>query len=246
MKFISWNVNGLRAVMKKGFKDYFDSVDADIFAIQETKMQEEQKSFDFPNYYEYWSCAEKKGYSGTLIYTKKKPLQVTYGTESGKYNDEGRIITLEFENYYFVNVYVPNSQRELTRLDYRMQFEEDFKGYLLLLDTKKPVVLCGDLNVAHTEIDLKNPKSNERNAGFTIEERTKFQALLNAGFTDTYRYLYPDKIEYTWWSYMFNARQNNAGWRIDYFLTSNRLQDKIKDSKIFGDVLGSDHCPVGL
>jgi exodeoxyribonuclease-3 len=246
MKFVSWNVNGLRAAMNKGFKDFFDSMDADIFAIQETKMQEEQKSFDFPNYYEYWNCAEKKGYSGTLIYTKKKPLKVTYGTESGKYNDEGRIITLEYEGFYFVNVYVPNSQRELARLDYRMEFEDNFRGYLSQLDKKKPVILCGDLNVAHHEIDLKNPKSNERNAGFTIEERTKFTKLLEAGFTDTFRYLYPEEIKYTWWSYMFNARKNNAGWRIDYFIISNRIKDKLIDSFIWSEVYGSDHCPVGI
>jgi exodeoxyribonuclease-3 len=245
MKFVSWNVNGLRAALKKGFGDFFKTMDADIFAIQETKMQSDQKDFDFPDYYEYWNCADKKGYSGTLIYTKKKPLDVVYGVD-GKYNDEGRAITLEFEDYYFVTVYTPNSQRELTRLDYRMQFEDDFKTYLLHLDAHKPVIVCGDLNVAHQEIDLKNPKSNERNAGFTIEERTKFQALLNSGFTDSFRYLYPDTIKYTWWSYMFNARQNNVGWRIDYFLLSNRIADKLQDSLIFDDVQGSDHCPVAI
>jgi len=246
MKFISWNVNGLRACMNKGFKDYFEEMNADIFAIQETKMQEEQKEFDFKGYYEYWNCANKKGYSGTLIYTKEKPINVIYGIDGEKYNDEGRIITLEFENYYFVTAYVPNSQRELTRLDYRMEFEDDFNKYLNHLDLKKPVVLCGDLNVAHNEIDLKNPKSNQKNAGYTIEERTKFQYLLDSGFTDTFRYLYPEAVKYSWWSYMFNARNNNAGWRIDYFIISNRLKENLKDSSIYTDVHGSDHCPVSI
>ncbi len=245
MKFVSWNVNGLRAAIKKGFSDFFNEVDADIFAIQETKMQKEQKEFDFPGYYEYWNCADKKGYSGTLVYTKKKPLNVTYGIE-GKYNDEGRIINLEFEDFYFVNVYSPNSQRELARLDYRMQFEDEFRNHLMHLDSLKPVIVCGDLNVAHRPIDLKNPKSNERNAGYSIEERTKFESLLNAGFTDSFRYLYPDTVKYTWWSYLFNARQNNAGWRIDYFLLSNRIKDKLIDSLIYNEVLGSDHCPVAI
>lgn len=244
MKFVSWNVNGLRAIQKKGFKDFFEQIDADIFAIQETKMQEEQKDFDFPNYYEYWNCADKKGYSGTLIYTKEKPLNVSYGIDNEKYNDEGRIITLEYQDYYFVTVYVPNSQRELTRLDYRMQFEDDFRDYLTKLDSLKPVIVCGDLNVAHREIDLKNPKSNERNAGFTIEERSKFQVLLDSGFIDSFRYLYPEKIQYTWWSYIFNARKNNIGWRIDYFLISSRIINQLKDSIIYDDVFGSDHCPV--
>lgn len=246
MKFVSWNVNGLRAVQKKGFKEFFEKIDADIFAIQETKMQEDQKDFDFPNYYEYWNCADKKGYSGTLIYTKEKPLSVSYGIDDEKYNDEGRIITLEYQDYYFVTVYVPNSQRELTRLDYRMQFEDDFRLYLTKLDSLKPVIVCGDLNVAHREIDLKNPKSNERNAGFTIEERTKLQALLDSGFVDSFRYLYPEKIQYTWWSYMFNARKNNVGWRIDYFLISSRITNQLNDSIIYDDVLGSDHCPVAI
>ncbi|NLD26263.1 MAG: exodeoxyribonuclease III [Acholeplasmataceae bacterium] len=245
MKFVSWNVNGLRAALKKGFVEFFDKMNADIFAIQETKMQSDQKEFDFPGYHEYWNCADKKGYSGTLIYTKKEPIDVIYGID-GKYNDEGRAITLEFEDYYFVTVYTPNSQRELTRLDYRMQFEDDFKAYLMHLDAHKPVIVCGDLNVAHKEIDLKNPKSNERNAGFTIEERTKFQTLIDSGFTDSFRYLYPDTIKYTWWSYMFNARQNNVGWRIDYFLLSNRIADKLQDSLIYDDVQGSDHCPVAI
>lgn len=246
MKFVSWNVNGLRAVQKKGFKEFFEKIDADIFAIQETKMQEDQKDFDFPNYYEYWNCADKKGYSGTLIYTKEKPLSVSYGIDDEKYNDEGRIITLEYQDYYFVTVYVPNSQRELTRLDYRMQFEDDFRLYLTKLDSLKPVIVCGDLNVAHREIDLKNPRSNERNAGFTIEERTKFQALLDSGLVDSFRYLYPEKIQYTWWSYMFNARKNNVGWRIDYFLISRRITNQLNDSIIYDDVLGSDHCPVAI
>src|SRR5690554_1473193 len=243
MKFVSWNVNGLRACIKKGFKDFFNDIDADIFAIQETKMQEEQKEFNFEGYYEYWNSAIKKGYSGTLIYAKKKPLNVYYGIDN-KYNDEGRIITLEYDDFYFVTVYSPNSQRNLTRLNYRMQFEEDFRDYLILLDKKKPVILCGDLNVAHQEIDLKNPKTNVRNAGFTIEERTKFQTLLDNGFIDTFRYLYPEKIQYTWWSYMFNARKNNAGWRIDYFVISKRLKDNLQDSIIFSEVEGSDHCPI--
>lgn len=245
MKFVTWNVNGLRAATKKGFHDFFYGLDADIFAIQETKMQEEQKEFDFPNYFEYWNCADKKGYSGTLIYTKQKPLNVFYGIDS-KYNDEGRIITLEFDTYFFVTVYVPNSQRELTRLDYRMIFEEDFRAYLRSLDKQKPVVMCGDLNVAHKPIDLKNPDTNERNAGYTIEERTKFQALLDAGFIDSYRYLYPERIQYTWWSYMFQARPRNIGWRIDYFIVSDHAKDLIKDVVIHEDQLGSDHCPVEI
>lgn len=245
MKFVTWNVNGLRAATKKGFHDFFYKLNADIFAIQETKMQEEQKEFDFPNYYEYWNCADKKGYSGTLIYTKQKPLNVFYGIES-KYNDEGRIITLEFDTYFFVTVYVPNSQRELTRLDYRMVFEEDFRAYLQSLDKQKPVVMCGDLNVAHKPIDLKNPDTNERNAGYTIEERTKFQALLDAGFIDSYRFLYPERIQYTWWSYMFQARPRNIGWRIDYFIVSERINELIEDVVIHEDQLGSDHCPVEI
>lgn len=246
MKFISWNVNGLRACMKKGFKEFFDAMDADIFAIQETKMQEDQKEFDFKGYYEYWNSADKKGYSGTLIYTKKEPLSVVYGIDGEKYNDEGRVITLEFDDFYFVTVYVPNTQRDLARLDYRMQFEDDFRNYLMALDQKKPVVVCGDLNVAHQAIDLKNPKTNEKNAGYTIEERTKFQALTDAGFTDSFRYLYPETVKYTWWSYMFNARKNNVGWRIDYFVISDRLRESLKDSLIFDHIEGSDHCPIGL
>ncbi len=246
MKFISWNVNGLRAAMKKGFTDFFNKSDADIFAIQETKMQEDQKDFSFPGYYEYWSSAEKKGYSGTLIYTKYKPINVFYGIDGDKYNDEGRIITLEYDSFFFVNTYVPNSQRELTRLDYRMIFEDEFRNYLSQLDKIKPVILCGDLNVAHQEIDLRNPSTNTMNAGFTIEERTKFSELLNAGFIDSFRYLYPDKIEYSWWSYMFQARQRNIGWRIDYFVVSERLKDNLIDSSIQTEIEGSDHCPVTL
>lgn len=245
MRLVSWNVNGLRACMNKGFKEFFEKTKADIFAIQETKMQDFQKEFDFKDYHEYWNCAEKLGYSGTLIYTKQKPLNVIYGIDD-KYNDEGRLITLEFNDFYFVTVYVPNSQRELTRLSYRMIFEDHFRNYLMKLDKIKPVIVCGDLNVAHREIDLKNPKSNERNAGYTIEERAKFQSLLDSGFTDTFRYLYPDTIKYTWWSYMFNARVKNIGWRIDYFLVSDRLHNNLHDALIFDDVLGSDHCPIAI
>ncbi|NLG81160.1 MAG: exodeoxyribonuclease III [Bacilli bacterium] len=246
MKFISWNVNGLRACLKKGFLDFFISQDADIFAIQETKMQEAQKDFHFPGYYEYWNSALKPGYSGTLILSRTKPLSVHYGLLDGKYNDEGRAITLEFDNFFFVTVYSPNAQRELTRLTYRVEYEGHLREYLRTLDKIKPVILCGDMNVAHQEIDLKNPKENQRNAGFTIEERTEFNKLLAEGFVDTFRYLYPQTIKYTWWSYMFNARAKNIGWRIDYFVISERLKEKIKDSLIFESVLGSDHCPVGL
>ena len=246
MKFITWNVNGLRAVRKKGFDDFFHSMNADIFAIQETKMQEDQKEFEYEGYFEYWSSAMKKGYSGTLIYTKQKPLNVTYGIDGIGYNDEGRIITLEYDNFYFVNTYVPNAQPELARLDFRMNFEDNFRDYLVRLDQVKPVILCGDLNVAHNEIDLKNPKSNEKNPGFSIEERTKFQELLDAGFTDTFRYLYPDTVKYTWWSYRFNARANNAGWRIDYFVVSKRIQDEIIEVKLLNEIAGSDHCPVEI
>lgn len=246
MKFISWNVNGLRACMNKGFKEFFDTMDADIFAIQETKMQENQKEFDFEGYYEYWNSAEKKGYSGTLIYTKEKPINVINGIDGELYNDEGRIITLEFEKFFFITIYSPNSQEGLKRLDYRMEFEDKLRSYLTKLDKIKPIIVCGDLNVAHNEIDIKNPQSNQRNAGFTIEERTKFQALLDAGFTDTFRYQYPDLIKYTWWSYRFNARRNNVGWRIDYFLISNRLQKELKESFIHDEVMGSDHCPIAI
>lgn len=246
MRFISWNVNSLRNCMKKGFYEFLVETDADIFAVQETKMQEEQKTFDFPGYHEYWFSAIKKGYSGTLILTKKEPLSVSYGIDNEKYMDEGRIITLEFEDFYFVTVYTPNSQSELQRLDYRMEFEDEFRHYLTRLDKIKPVVLCGDLNVAHQEIDIKNPKYNKRSAGFTIEERTKFTMLLNSGFVDTFRYLYPEEIKYTWWSYMFQSRARNIGWRIDYFVISERLKDKLKESFIYDQVMGSDHCPVGI
>lgn len=245
MKFISWNVNGLRACITKGFNEFFERENADIFCIQETKMQEGQADIDINGYYRFMNSAEKKGYSGTLVYSKQKPLNVIYGVED-KYNDEGRVITLEFENFYFVCSYVPNSKEELKRLDYRMIFEDDIRNYLLKLKAKKPVVYTGDLNVAHYEIDIKNPKSNLRNAGFTIEERNKMTELLSAGFVDTFRMLYPEKVLYSWWSYRFNARANNAGWRIDYFLVSDDIKDKVTESTIYTDVLGSDHAPVCL
>lgn len=244
MKLISWNVNGIRACMNKGFSDFFEKIDADIFCIQETKMQEGQADISIEGYYHYMSSAIKKGYSGTLVYTKIKPLSVTYGIDNGKYNDEGRVITLEYDKFYLVNVYTPNSQDGLKRLDYRMVYEDDLRNYLLSLS--KPVILCGDLNVAHERIDIKNPDSNTKNAGFTIEERNKMTELLNSGFVDSYRYLYPQKIEYSWWSYRFNARLNNAGWRIDYFIVSNSIKDDIKDASIHTSVFGSDHCPVQL
>lgn len=247
MKLISWNVNGLRAVLKKGFLDFFNTANADIFCIQETKMQREQADFDFPGYEEYWNCAEKKGYSGTLILTKIKPLTFTYGIGIEEHDKEGRVITLEFENFYMVNCYTPNSKRELERLAYRQVWEDDFRAYLMALDKKKPVILCGDLNVAHQEIDLKNPKTNRRNAGFTDEERNKMTALLASNFTDTFRYLYPDKTDaYTWWSYMGQARSKNIGWRIDYFITSQRLNKNIQDHIIHDHITGSDHCPIEL
>ena len=246
MKFVTWNVNGLRAARKKGFDEFFHEIDADIFAIQETKMQESQKDFEFDGYYEYWNDADKKGYSGTLIYTKNKPLNVHYGIDGHGYNDEGRIITLEYEGFYFVNVYVPNARPKLVRIDYRESFEDRFRDYLVRLDQKKPVVLCGDLNVAHHEIDLKNPSSNRKNPGFSDQERAKFQLLLDAGFTDTWRRLYPDTVKYTWWSYRFNARKNNSGWRIDYFIISNRLFDQVIDVDLMNDIYGSDHCPVSM
>lgn len=247
MKLISWNVNGLRAVMNKGFKDFFNSIDADVFCVQETKMQEGQIEFAPENYYVYFNSAIKKGYSGTALISKIKPINVTYGINMEEHDSEGRVITVEYEKFYLVNCYTPNSQRELTRLDYRMQWEDDFRAYLCMLQNKKPVILCGDLNVAHNEIDLKNPSTNRHNAGFTDEERGKMTALLNAGFIDTFRYMYPDKKEcYSWWSYMFHAREKNAGWRIDYFITSENLKNKIKDSKIHTEVFGSDHCPVEL
>lgn len=245
MKLISWNVNGLRACISKGFFDFFDREDADIFCIQETKMQEGQADTLKQGYFSYLNCAEKKGYSGTMIYSKQKPLSVQFGID-GKYNDEGRIITLEYEKFYLVCVYVPNSQEGLKRLDYRMVFEDDMREYLTKLKRIKSVIYTGDLNVAHTEIDIKNAKTNEKNAGFTIEERNKMTKLLECGFIDTFRYKNPTKIEYSWWSYRFNARANNAGWRIDYFLVSEDLKDKIKDAKIYTEILGSDHAPVAL
>ena len=247
MRLISWNVNGLRACMQKGFMDFFSTIDADNFCIQESKMQREQSEFHFPNYQEYWNCAEKKGYSGVVIFSKTKPLSVDYDMGIAHHDKEGRIITAEYNDFYLVNVYTPNSKRELERLDYRMEWEDDFLQFLKSLESKKPVIICGDLNVAHQEIDLKNPKSNRRNAGFTDEERAKMTALLNAGFTDTFRHFYPDKEgAYSWWSYMGKARANNTGWRIDYFLCSNALDSKLIDAKIYPEILGSDHCPVGL
>lgn len=247
MKMVSWNVNGLRACVTKGFVDIFNELDADIFCLQETKLQEGQIDLPLEGYYQYWNYAEKKGYSGTAIFTKKEPLAVTNGIGIDEHNTEGRVITLEFEDFFFVTCYTPNSQNELKRLDYRMKWEDDFREYLLRLNKKKPVILCGDLNVAHNEIDLKNPKTNRKNAGFSDEEREKMTTLLNSGFTDSFRYLYPDKEGiYSWWSYRFNARKNNAGWRIDYFITSNSIKDKIIDSKIHTDIMGSDHCPVEL
>jgi len=243
---VTWNVNGLRAAIAKGFAAYFKDVDADIFAIQETKMQESQKEFDFEGYHEYWNCADRKGYSGTLIYSKREPRSIVYGVNGAKYNDEGRAITLDYGDFFFVTVYSPNSQPELARLSYRMEYEEELREYLVGLDRIKPVVLCGDLNVAHQEIDIKNAKANVRNAGFTIEERDKFSQLLDSGFIDSFRYKYPDLVKYTWWSYLFNARKNNAGWRIDYFVLSERLRDTILDVDIQTEIEGSDHCPVIL
>ena len=246
MKFISWNVNGLRAVVNKGFLDFFNEVDADIFAIQETKMQPDQLVLDLEGYHQYFHSAIKKGYSGTAVFTKVKPISVSFDFEKEIHNDEGRVITLEYENFYFVNAYVPNAKEALARLEYRMEWEDELRNYLKALDEKKPVVYCGDLNVAHNEIDLKNPSTNRKNPGFSDKERNKFQQLLDAGFKDTFRTLYPEKIEYSWWSYRFNARANNTGWRIDYFVVSNRLMEDVKEAKIYGDILGSDHCPVGL
>lgn len=247
MKLVSWNVNGLRACLNKGFTDFFDSVNADIFCVQETKMQQHQIELSFTDYHEYWNNAVKKGYSGTAVFSKTKPLAVTYGMSIEEHDQEGRMITLEFDEFFLVNVYTPNSQRGLSRLDYRMKWEENFRTYLMQLDRSKPVILCGDLNVAHEEIDIKNPKSNKRNAGFTDEERNKMTTLLQSGFTDTFRHLYPDRQgAYTWWSYMMNARARNIGWRIDYFVVSDRLRNCVKDSIIYADILGSDHCPVGL
>ncbi len=247
MKFISWNVNGLRACMQKGFKDFFDSVDADIFCLQETKLQEGQIDFAPEGYHSYWNYAEKKGYSGTAIFTKQEPLTVTLGMGIDEHDHEGRLITLEFEDFYFITVYVPNSQDELRRLSYRMQWEEDFLKYIKTLEEKKPVVFCGDLNVAHKEIDLKNPKTNRKNAGFTNEERGAFTRLTEEGFVDTFRHFYPElEGAYSWWSYRFKAREKNAGWRIDYFVTSASLRENLKGAKIHSDIFGSDHCPVEL
>ena len=251
MKLISWNVNGIRACLNKGFTDVFKQLDADIFCIQETKMQEAQLDENileiFEGYNAYWNSAEKKGYSGTAIFTKQKPLNVTYGIGKEEHDKEGRVITLEFEKFYMVNIYTPNSKRELERLDYRQLWEDEIRAYLLKLKENKSVVMCGDLNVAHTEIDLKNPKTNRKNAGFTDEERAKMTELLNAGFVDTFRYKYPEvEGKYSWWSYMFHAREKNAGWRIDYFIVSENLKDKIEDAKILDDIYGSDHCPVEL
>ncbi|QSX06524.1 exodeoxyribonuclease III [Sedimentibacter sp. zth1] len=246
MKIVSWNVNGLRACITKGFMNFFNEVEADIFCLQEIKMMQDQAEIITPNYYQYWNSANKKGYSGTLIFSKKEPLSYSYGI-NGSYTDEGRLITLEFDNFYIVNCYSPNAKVELARIDYRMEFEDCFRKYLVELSSKKPVVMCGDLNVAHNEIDLKNPKSNIGNAGFSYEEREKFNNLLLSGFTDSFRYLYPDvKEKYTWWSYRFKARQNNAGWRIDYLVVSDCIKDKISDSIIHADILGSDHCPISL
>ena len=247
MKFVSWNVNGIRACVQKGFLDFFEEADADIFCIQETKMQEGQLTLELDGYHQYWNSAVKKGYSGTAIFTKKEPVSVSYGIGIEEHDQEGRVITLEFEDFYFITVYTPNSQSELKRLDYRMKWESDFLSYLKKLEERKPVVFCGDLNVAHTEIDLKNPKTNRKNAGFTDEERQKFTELLEAGFIDTFRYFYPDKEGiYSWWSYRFKAREKNAGWRIDYFCVSEGLKDRLKGAKILTDVYGSDHCPVIL
>ena len=246
-KLISWNVNGLRACMEKGFPDFFKDVDADVFCLQETKLQEGQITMDLPGYHQYWNYAEKKGYSGTAVFTKEEPLSVSYGMGIEKHDHEGRVITLEFQNFYLVTVYTPNSQEELKRLSYRMEWEEDFLAYLKKLEECKPVIICGDMNVAHKEIDLKNPKTNRKNAGFTEEERNKFSLLLEAGFTDTFRYFYPDlESAYSWWSYRFKAREKNAGWRIDYFITSKRLDSQLQDAKIHTSVMGSDHCPVEL
>ncbi|MBP3914700.1 MULTISPECIES: exodeoxyribonuclease III [unclassified Clostridium] len=247
MKLISWNVNGIRACVQKGFLDFFKEVDADIFCIQESKLQEGQINLEIEGYNQYWNYAEKKGYSGTAIFTKKEPLSVRYGLGIEEHDKEGRVITLEFEEFFMITVYTPNSQNELARLDYRMKWEDDFRDYLKSLEESKPVIVCGDLNVAHKEIDLKNPKTNRKNAGFTDEEREKFTTLLSSGFIDTFRYFYPDlKDTYSWWSYRFNARKNNAGWRIDYFIVSKALESKLESAKIHTEILGSDHCPVEL
>ncbi len=246
MKFISWNVNGFRACLNKGFEEFFNEQNADFFCIQESKMQPGQAEFNPEGYFQYWYSAEKKGYSGTAIFTKHEPISIWYGLDIEKHDHEGRAITLEYENFYLLCVYTPNSQRELTRLPYRMEWEDDLREYIKSLDSTKPVIYCGDLNVAHQEIDLKNPKTNHHSAGFTDEERSKFTELLNAGFSDTFRTLYPEKIEYSWWSYMFHAREKNVGWRIDYFVVSDRLMPKVRDSVIYTEIMGSDHCPVGI
>ena len=246
-KLISWNVNGLRACVTKGFLDFFREIDADIFSVQETKLQEGQIDLDLPGYHSYWNYADKKGYSGTAVFTKEKPLSVGYGIGIDEHDHEGRVVTLEFEEFYLVNCYTPNSQNELKRLSYRMEWEDAFRNYLKKLEEVKPVILCGDLNVAHKEIDLKNPKTNRKNAGFTDEERGKMSELLESGFTDTFRFFYPEMTDiYSWWSYRFSARAKNAGWRIDYFLASDCLKDKLEDAKIHTEVFGSDHCPVEL
>ncbi len=246
MKFISWNVNGFRACLTKGFEEFFKDENADFFSLQETKMQEGQAEFTPEGYYQFWNSAEKKGYSGTAVFTKHKPISVKYGIDIPEHGTEGRAITLEYENFYLVNVYTPNAQRELARLEYRMSWEDALRAYLVRLDKVKPVIYCGDLNVAHEEIDLKNPKSNHQSAGFSDEERGKFTELLNSGFKDTFRTLYPEKIMYSWWSYMFKSREKNVGWRIDYFVVSERIMDKVKDSIIMNEIMGSDHCPVKI
>ena len=247
MKLISWNVNGLRACLKKGFENAFYALDADLFCLQETKLQSGQVELDLPGYHQYWNYAEKKGYSGTAVFSKQEPLSVSYGMGIEEHDHEGRLITLEFELFYFVGCYTPNAQNELKRIDYRMRWEEDLRAYLMELDKKKPVIYAGDLNVAHQEIDLKNPGPNRGNAGFSDQEREKMTELLSSGFTDSFRFLYPDRTgAYSWWSYRFNARKNNAGWRIDYFIVSNRLRDKITQADIYPEITGSDHCPVGL
>ena len=247
MRMISWNVNGLRAAVKKGFEDAFKDLDADIFALQETKLQEGQIDLDLPGYHQYWNYAEKKGYSGTAVFTRVEPLSVAYGIGMDEHDQEGRVITLEFDDFYFITAYTPNAQRGLARLDYRMKWEEDFRMYLKMLEEKKPLILCGDLNVAHREIDLKNPKNNRKNAGFTDEERGKMTKLLSEGFIDTFRHFYPHREDaYTWWSYMRQARDRNIGWRIDYFIVSEALKDRLEDAKIHEGIMGSDHCPVEL
>ena len=246
MKFISWNVNGFRSCLGKGFPEFFSDADADFFCIQETKMQQGQAQFLPEGYFQYWNSAEKKGYSGTAIFAKREPLSVAYGLGIPEHDTEGRAITLEYEDFYLLCVYTPNAQRELARLDYRMKWEDALRDYIKRLDERKPVIYCGDLNVAHEEIDLINPKSNRQSAGFSDEERAKFSELLGEGFTDTFRTLYPERVLYSWWSYMYHAREKNAGWRIDYFVVSNRLMPRVRDSCILTDVMGSDHCPVGI